>query len=47
MYFYTLKNKQNEQAQLLEMCGHAFIVDGIGCNGVNKFQTQILKSVGK
>ena len=36
MYFYMLKIKQNEQAQLLEVHSHAFIVDGIGCNGVKQ-----------
>ena len=44
MYFYILKIKKNEQAQLLEMCGHAFIFDGIGCNGVKQnSQTNTVK----
>ncbi|MEO5945434.1 MAG: hypothetical protein ABIP79_01355 [Chitinophagaceae bacterium] len=34
MYFYITKFNKYEQAQLLEMRSHAFIFDGIGCNGV-------------
>lgn len=44
MYFYNLNNYNNEQAQLLEMRSHAFIFDGIGCNGVKQnSQTNTVK----
>ena len=36
MYFYRTKLNKYEQAQLLEMCGNAFIFDGIGCNSVKQ-----------
>lgn len=47
MYFYILNNNKNEQAQLLEMRCHAFIFDGIGCNGVKQNSLTNIQKCGQ
>ncbi len=34
MYFYHLKTKQNEQTELLEMCGITFCANGVSRGNV-------------
>ena len=47
MYFYITKLIKYEQAQLLEMCSNAFILDGIGCNGVKQISNTNTEKCGQ